>query len=262
MTIVPPDTLIPGLDVPVMAIRDIIRDVARDEILSRYLKLSGAQISEKRPGEVVTEADVAAEIALANAIRAKVNNCLIVGEEGIEDTPDLMERLDNDVPVFILDPVDGTQNFANGQNRFAVIVAYRRNGETLAGWIHDPLSSVTCWAARNTGAYFDNGSAVIRHKGRDIESLKGCFGLRAQTAMREKPDRKQPTLVPRYRCVGREYFDLVERSRTSTNIASYVGLNNVWRSVMGESFERPTPDQLEAMAKLVDQALAQLPEAA
>jgi len=51
------------------------------------------------------------------------------------------------------------------------------------------------------------------------------------------------------------YFDLVEEAGIATNIASYVGLNNVWRSAMGDSFDRPTEDQLEAMAELVDEAM-------
>jgi N-acyl-D-aspartate/D-glutamate deacylase len=52
-----------------------------------------------------------------------------------------------------------------------------------------------------------------------------------------------------------EYFDAVEREGVSLNVASYVGLNNVWQSVMGNSFERPTGEQLNEMKALVDQAM-------
>lgn len=52
-----------------------------------------------------------------------------------------------------------------------------------------------------------------------------------------------------------EYFDLVERSGISTNVASYVGLGNIWQCVMGQSFDRPSGEQLEAMKQLVDQAM-------
>ena len=52
-----------------------------------------------------------------------------------------------------------------------------------------------------------------------------------------------------------DYFTAIERATVSTNIASYVGIGNVWESVMGKSFERPTGEQLEQMCELVDQAM-------
>lgn len=52
-----------------------------------------------------------------------------------------------------------------------------------------------------------------------------------------------------------EYFDLVERAGVSTNVASFVGLDNVWESVMGTSHARPTAAQLEEMKAIVEQAM-------
>jgi N-acyl-D-amino-acid deacylase len=51
------------------------------------------------------------------------------------------------------------------------------------------------------------------------------------------------------------YFDAIERAGISTNVGSYVGLNNVWQCVMGKSFDRPTAEQMDEMKKLVDQAM-------
>lgn len=52
-----------------------------------------------------------------------------------------------------------------------------------------------------------------------------------------------------------DYFRTVEQAGISANVAAYVGLNNVWRHVMGSSFERPTASQREEMGTLVDQAM-------
>ncbi len=52
-----------------------------------------------------------------------------------------------------------------------------------------------------------------------------------------------------------DYFDVVQQSGISTNVASYVGLNNVWQCVMGDSFDRPTEVQIAEMQHLVDQAM-------
>jgi N-acyl-D-aspartate/D-glutamate deacylase len=74
----------------------------------------------------------------------------------------------------------------------------------------------------------------------------------------------QGKLAPRTVTIGAEtvklhrlgdYFQAVEKSGISPNVASYVGLNNVWRSVLGNSFERPTPLQIEEMKQIVDQAM-------
>ncbi len=51
------------------------------------------------------------------------------------------------------------------------------------------------------------------------------------------------------------YFKAIESAKISVNIASYVGLDNVWQSVMGKSFDRPTAEQLARMAALVDEAM-------
>jgi N-acyl-D-aspartate/D-glutamate deacylase len=51
------------------------------------------------------------------------------------------------------------------------------------------------------------------------------------------------------------YLDTVQRSGIAVNVASYVGLDNLWQSVMGRSFDRPTPEQLAAMQQLLDESL-------
>jgi N-acyl-D-aspartate/D-glutamate deacylase len=51
------------------------------------------------------------------------------------------------------------------------------------------------------------------------------------------------------------YFDTLERAGVSVNVASYVGLDNVWRCVMGNSFARPSATQFRRMKALVDEAM-------
>jgi len=52
-----------------------------------------------------------------------------------------------------------------------------------------------------------------------------------------------------------DYFRAVEESQVSVNVASYVGLDNVWQSVMGKSFERPQLEQIAEMKKLIEAAM-------
>jgi N-acyl-D-aspartate/D-glutamate deacylase len=53
----------------------------------------------------------------------------------------------------------------------------------------------------------------------------------------------------------RDYFKLAEQTGISPNVASFVGLGNVWRCVMGNSHQRPTAGQLEEMKALIEQAM-------
>src|SRR5262245_7307440 len=52
-----------------------------------------------------------------------------------------------------------------------------------------------------------------------------------------------------------EYFDAIEKAGISVNIVSYVGLDNAWQAVMGQSYERPTKEQFAEMQKVVEQAM-------
>src|SRR5262245_1432839 len=52
-----------------------------------------------------------------------------------------------------------------------------------------------------------------------------------------------------------DYFDIVERSGTSINVASFVGLGQVWECVMGQSHARPSPAELQQMKDLVEEAM-------
>ncbi|HEX7899204.1 MAG TPA: D-aminoacylase [Planctomycetota bacterium] len=65
---------------------------------------------------------------------------------------------------------------------------------------------------------------------------------------------KLPPHRPGVRTLG-DYLAAVERSGISLNVASYVSQGNLWRCVMGESFDRPSPAQLEEMKALLAQAM-------
>lgn len=53
------------------------------------------------------------------------------------------------------------------------------------------------------------------------------------------------------------YFDAIDRLGSSINVASYVGLDNLWECVMGKSHARPNPAQIDEMKKLLDEAMAE-----
>lgn len=52
-----------------------------------------------------------------------------------------------------------------------------------------------------------------------------------------------------------DYLDALERSGIALNVGTYAGLGNVWGAVMGDSFDRPTPEQFDAIKSVLAQAM-------
>ena len=233
--------LLPTLDIDCRRISDLIRTAAAAEIMPRFRNLGSGDISEKRPGEVVTEADIAAERRLAASLTELVPGSVIVGEESSEFAPETLGQLDSEAPVWVIDPVDGTQNFSKGENCFAVLLALRRGGETLAGWIYAPVQDVMCHAIRGRGAQFDDGrpTADTKRKSVDVAELTGCFGLQArrnlERASGAEPSVRCPNLTSRYRCVGIEYFDV---AGGQLDFVQYGGRLKPWDHVAGDLIVR------------------------
>jgi len=147
--------------IDVSAVSRIVRSVTEEEILPRFRALGKDEVREKSgPMDLVTAADIAAERALTRHLLRAFPGTLVVGEEAATDDPSLLELISKDKPVWLLDPIDGTLNFAHGRRGFGVIVAYVEGGKTLAGWIHDPLENVTVTAISGEGAWC--GAARLR----------------------------------------------------------------------------------------------------
>jgi fructose-1,6-bisphosphatase/inositol monophosphatase family enzyme len=133
----------------------VIRAVARDQILPYFGRLEAGQIAEKSPGDLVTVADRAAEEALTEALTRMVPGSVVVGEEAVADDSTTLHRLTGDAPVWIIDPVDGTRNFADSSPRFSTLVTLAERGELLASWSYAPALNFMATAVRGCGSYVD-----------------------------------------------------------------------------------------------------------
>ena len=132
----------------------VMAEVAAEAILPRFRKLAESDIRPKgERGDFATSADLEAERLLARRLSGLLPGSLVVGEEASEAEPELLASIAGPAPVWIVDPLDGTHNFAKGIAHFAVIVALARAGETVAAWIHDPLARRTVAAERGSGAW-------------------------------------------------------------------------------------------------------------
>src|ERR1700691_5898215 len=120
-------------------VSSMIRETARSVILPRFRALKREEIAEKGPGDFVTIADLEAERQLAALLTGALPGSVVLGEEAAAKNPELLRLTGGAAPLWIVDPIDGTSNFARGEPGFAVILAYVENGDVRARWIYDPL---------------------------------------------------------------------------------------------------------------------------
>src|SRR5579864_9382514 len=136
-------------------VETLIREVAASEIIPRFRRLAAEDIREKQPGQIVTAADIEAERRLIERLPHMVPGSVVVGEEGVAADPALLDALWGTAPVWLVDPVDGTQNFSEGSPVFATMVALVRHRQTAAAWIYDPVNDRMAQAEHGAGAYVD-----------------------------------------------------------------------------------------------------------
>ena len=144
----------------------LMREVADEIVMPRYQTLARHEIIEKNPGDLVTIADRESEERLSEGLSRILPEATIVGEEACHADPWLIERL-GDSLCWIIDPIDGTRNFAAGKPPFGLMIALAENGETQAGWIWDPIQKRLCHARLGEGAYIGEDRVTAKTTGQN-----------------------------------------------------------------------------------------------
>jgi fructose-1,6-bisphosphatase/inositol monophosphatase family enzyme len=145
-------------------------EVSERIIMPRYKSLSEGDVRSKtHPGDLVTIADEEAERELSRVFRELLPGSLVVGEESVSENPELLNQLETDNSVWIIDPIDGTSNFVHGRDQFGVVVALVRGGETVMGWILNPISRDALRAERGEGTWLRNAEGDHRQTIRETE---------------------------------------------------------------------------------------------
>ncbi|WP_010523860.1 inositol monophosphatase family protein [Nesterenkonia sp. F] len=98
--------------------------------------------------DLVTAFDTATEERLVAALTAAVPDSQFTGEEGGSHGSGAVE--------WIIDPIDGTSNFAHGFAMFSISIAAAVDGEVVAGVVHDPIGRLT-FSADDSGAWLQDG---------------------------------------------------------------------------------------------------------
>lgn len=133
---------------------EILREASRAEIMPRFRRLAEGDVRAKTgPLDLVTEADEAAERMITAGLQRAFPGCVIIGEEAASADPSLLDTLDSADLAFVVDPVDGTSNFAWGMPLLGCMAAAIRKGEIIGAVIHDPIIGMSAMALRGEGAW-------------------------------------------------------------------------------------------------------------
>ncbi len=132
-----------------------MQDIAYEagEIILKYQKKrQSLVIIEKGADGIASEADQASEKFLISAINEKFPSHLILSEEDYSENK--IQKLKNkDKYIWVLDPLDGTNNFVNGIPIYGISIALVYNKKSIVGLVYNPLSGECFFAAENQGAF-------------------------------------------------------------------------------------------------------------
>lgn len=147
---------------------DIAQDAARiaGEILeNEFGKVRN--ISHKGRGNIVTEMDTMVESTIFGILGREFPNMSLIGEESSEG------RVPEQGYSWIVDPLDGTRNYACGIPFFSVVVGLVHDGDVLLGVNYDPMLNEMFSAARGEGASLNGRPLTVGAKKTLAQSVLG-----------------------------------------------------------------------------------------
>ena len=196
-----------------IAAAEVLEAAARAEIMPRFRRLEEGDIRAKTgPLDIVTEADEAAERLIEAGLGECFPGCVVVGEEASSADPSLLDKLGDAELAFVVDPVDGTSNFAAGLPLFGTMAAVLRRGEVVGAIIHDPVGDDTAFALRGEGAWTCSPGgrelALRVAEPAPLREMAGCASWRflpepARTQVSRNLARVAASFS--YRCAAHEY---------------------------------------------------------
>lgn len=143
------------------SIPEFTRSLARSagELIEKE-RNGGNELSKSYKGgaELVTDADVKADEFICNAIRAAYPQHRILAEES---APDALTLSQFQEPLWIIDPIDGTVNYAHGHLQSAVSIAYAEKGQIQCGVVFNPFAGEMFHAVRGGGAWLNDKQITV-----------------------------------------------------------------------------------------------------
>ncbi|MHC4607875.1 MAG: inositol monophosphatase family protein [Planctomycetota bacterium] len=146
---------------------EVARRAARagGDVVTRYFR-EGVDFRQKGSWNLVSDADVESERAIVEEIKRTFPDHAILGEESHRDDVEAEH-------LWVVDPLDGTNNFAHQIAHFAISIAYYHRGCPECGVVYSPIRGDWFVAARGQGAFHNDEPARVASSRRLDEVLVG-----------------------------------------------------------------------------------------
>jgi fructose-1,6-bisphosphatase/inositol monophosphatase family enzyme len=194
-------------------VAELLRSAAKAEIMPRFRNLSTGEIRLKSNAlDLVTDADESAERSIEAGLLEAFPGAIVIGEESVSRDPRRLDGLADSDLTFILDPVDGTLNFANGLPLFGVMAAVLVRGEVVGGIILDPMVDDWVMAVRGKGAWLQRSDG--RTQALRVAAPAALADLTGTISWRYLPEDPRPVvtanfwkfaMTPDFRCSAHSY---------------------------------------------------------
>jgi len=139
------------------ALESLVRDVAREVILPRYLS---SVRNCKTDGTLFSEADLESQRRFERELPGLLAGPVLGEEMELEHQQALWEE--GRPGLWCIDPIDGTTNFLNGIPFFAVSIAYLVDHEPRFGVVYNPVTDESFYAAKGSGAFLNGTRLPLR----------------------------------------------------------------------------------------------------
>ena len=150
---------------PILNIMIKTAEKASKVLIRDFGELENLQVSKKGPKDFVTNSDKKVEKIILQELEKSKKNFSFLSEENGK-----IENQDKE-NIWIIDPIDGTNNFLHGIPHFSISIGLKSNDEIIAGVIFDPVKNELFYAEKNNGAYFNNQRIRVSKKNNLDECL-------------------------------------------------------------------------------------------
>lgn len=192
--------LSPDMNVMIKAAEKAGRSLVRD-----FGEVEQLQVSRKGPGDFVSAADIRSEEIIHYELsKARPDYSFLMEERGEVPGKEAAIR-------WIVDPLDGTSNFLHAIPHWCISIALEKDGEVVAGLIHDPVKDETFRAEKGLGAFIRNKRLRVSSRS-DLEQsmiftgAPDCSGDAQEQFMAEYT--KMQSICPAIRRMGAAALDI------------------------------------------------------
>ena len=149
-----------NLNIMIKAVEKASKSIIRD-----FGEVEKLQVSKKGPNDFVTKTDKHVEkILIEELSKTKKNYSFLTEETGVINNKDKEN-------IWIIDPIDGTNNFLHGIPHFAISIALKSKEELVSALIFDPIKDEMFFAEKDKGAFLNNQRLRVSKK----NSLDDCL---------------------------------------------------------------------------------------